>query len=247
MELLARGAGAEQVFDDFERLMRNRDEINLDKIFSASINSNNSPVLVQIREFAQCRASDIREELESLGDSGVGKWSLDLTNTALFTLLANWGTEYEQLTAICDNSKPLEHQQLLFDAMINRPDRQYSNAFGKAHPITFNLSGPLVLADSKLTPGIQLADAVSAAAVYATVNSGDEHSEKWKRLIPKFGHYGSIFPELDMLDLKDKSVQRNAVVLCELHSRAKKGESLTDGMCDYIGLITHKLITTPMF
>lgn len=247
VEFLARGAGAEQIFEEFEDLMRSRKEEGLDTIFSASTHPENSPILIQIREFAQSRAEDIRSELASLTDDGIGKWILDLTNTALFSLLANWGLEFDQVTAICDNSKPLQHQQSMFDAMINRKDRHFSSAFGQEHPITFNLSGPLEFADSKITHGIQLADAVSAAAVYALSNVSNEHNEKWKSLIPEIGHYGSIFPEMDKLNLRDRATQRNAVLLMELHSRAKNGQSLTQGIPEYLEVITRKLITHPIY
>lgn len=175
VEFLARGAGAEQIFGDFESLMRSRNTEGLEAVFSSSTHPENSPILVQIREFAQHRAEDIRAELASLGDDGVGKWILDLTNSALFTLLANWGLEFEQVTAICDHSKPLQHEQSLFNVMINRQDRQFSAAFGKEHPITFNLSGPIQFSDSKTTHGIQLADAVSG--LYA-VSCGMRQSQR---------------------------------------------------------------------
>lgn len=247
VEFLARGAGAEQIFGDFESLMRSRKTEGLEAIFSSSTHPENSPILIQIREFAQHRVDDIRAELASLGDDGVGKWILDLTNSALFTLLANWGLEFEQVTAICDHSKPLQHDQSLFNSMINRNDRQFSAAFGIEHPITFNLSGPIQFSDSKTTHGIQLADAVSAAAVYALSNTGNEHVERWKTLIPAMGHYGSIFPEFDTLNLKDLSAQRNAVVLMELHSRAKEGRHLIERMPEYLHLVSQRLLTHPIY
>lgn len=247
VEFLAREAGAEHIFGDFESLMRSRNKEGLEAVFSSSTHPENSPILVQIREFAQHRAEDIRAELASLGDDGVGKWILDLTNSALFTLLANWGLEFEQVTAICDHSKPLQHEQSLFNVMINRQDRQFSAAFGKEHPITFNLSGPIQFSDSKTTYGIQLADAVSAAAVYALTNTGNEHVERWRALIPAIGHYGSIFPEFDTLNLKDLSAQRNAVVLMELHSRAKGERHLTEGMPEYLHFVNQRLLTHPIY
>ncbi len=247
VEFVARGAGAEKIFEEFEALMRSRNTEGLESIFSSSIHQDNSPILIQIREFAQHRANDIRAELTSLSDDGVGKWILDLTNSALFTLLANWGLEYEQLTAICDHSKPLQHEQSLFNAMIGRQSRQFSAAFGTEHPITFNLSGPIQFSDSKTTHGIQLADAVSAAAVYALSNTGNEQVERWRSLIPVIGHYGSIIPEIDTLNLKDLSAQRNAVVLYELHSRAIDGRNLIEGMPEYMHIVSQTLLTHPLY
>jgi hypothetical protein len=70
--------------------------------------------------------------------------------------------------------------------------------------------------------------------------------EKWKALIPVIGHYGSIFPELDTLNLRDISAQRNAVILMELHSRAKEGRNLIEGMPEYLHLVSQKLLTYPI-
>lgn len=247
VEFLARGAGAEQIFEDFEKLMRTREINNLENIFSSSTHPENSPILTQIREFAQHRSDDIRAELDSLCNSGVDKWVLDLTNSALFTLLANWGLEFEKITAICDHSKPLQHDQTLFNAMIDRQDRHFTAAFGDEHPITFNLSGPIQFSDSKTAHGIQLADAISAATVYALSNNDSEHAEKWKSLIPSIGHYGSIFPEVDTLNLKDHTTQMNALILMELHSRAKERRSLIEEMPEYINFIYQRLLSKPLF
>jgi hypothetical protein len=247
LEFIARGAGAEEIFSEFEALMNTKDESSLEGIFSSSANHENSPIITKIREFAQYRAKDIREELSSLGDSGVGKWILDLTNTALFTLLAHWGTEFDEVTAVCDPSKPLQHQQTMFDAMIGRKDQLFSERSGKRHPITFNLSGPIEFKDSKTTHGIQIADAVAAAAVYVFSGADDDHARRWRSILPSIGHYGSIIPDRDELNLKDGRAQRNAIVLLELHSRAINGVSLIDGMPEYVQLITKRLITNPIW
>lgn len=247
MEFVARGAGAEQIFREFEDLMRSKREGELEGIFSSSVHPENSPVLTQIREFAQYRADDIREELVTLSGISLGKWILDLTNTALFTLLANWGTEHEQLTAVCDHSDPLKEDQSLFKAMIDRKIQVFSDVFGKRHPITFNLAGPVQFCDSKVTHGIQIADAVAAAAVHVISGADDEHARKWREVVGRCGHYGSILPDMDAIDLGRIDVQRNALVLTELHERAKKGISLIEGMPEYMVLITRMLQDQPVF
>lgn len=247
VEFEARGAGAEAIFAEFEELMRTRDENRLEAIFASSIRAENSPIITQIREFAQCQGDAIRAELISLGEVGVGKWILDLTNTSLYTLLANWGTQYREITAICDPSKPLQHNQGIFNAMVGRNREQvFSDLIGERHPITFNLSGPIEFADSKMTHGIQIADAVAAATVYVFSGTEDEHTERWRPILGKIGHYGSIIPDRDEINLKDRRAQRNAVLLLELHSRAKEGRSLIDGMAEYIQLVTRKLATHPI-
>lgn len=172
---------------------------------------------------------------------------MDLTNTALYTLLANWGSEYAEITAICDPSKPLQHDQGIFNAMVGRKQEQmFSDLMGERHPITFNLSSPLQFADSKTTHGIQIADAIAAAAVYVFSGAQDEHSNRWREIIPTIGHYGSIIPDRDDIDLKDRRVQRNAIILMELHSRAKESRSLIHGMSEYLQVVSRRLSTHPI-
>lgn len=246
IEFVARGAGAEAIFTEFESLMRSKNQNNIDALFSTSIHPNNSPIMTQIREFALSQRENIKNELESLPGEGAGKWILDLTDTSLFTLLANWGVEHEQLTAICDNSKPLQHDQTLYNAMINRTDKRYSNFSGEEHPITFNLSGPIELVDSKTHHGVQLADAIAAACVHAATETTDNETQKWKQLLPEIAIYGSVMPEEEYIDLKKYEVQRNAVVLHELHSRSMKGQSLLEGMGEYLQIISQELIYNPL-
>jgi hypothetical protein len=218
----------------------------LQSLFSSSADKENSPTLLQIREFAQSQLDSIGEELLSLPGEGISKWVLDITDTALFTLLANWGKEYDQLTAVCDNSQPLQENQDLFNVMIGRTDRHFSNLFGERHPITFNLSGPLQLVDSKQVHGVQLADAIAATCVYATTGTQGNHADAWRRLLPEFAIYGSMLPDADHVDLDRYEVQRNAVVLIEMHSRATKGLSLSDGMSEYIQRVSETLTYKPI-
>lgn len=45
---------------------------------------------------------------------------LDLTTTSLFGLLTSWGERAEQLEVTCDQSKPVQADILVFNAMVNR-------------------------------------------------------------------------------------------------------------------------------
>ncbi|WP_186229950.1 DUF3800 domain-containing protein [Burkholderia gladioli] len=246
LEFSARGAGAEEIFREFEELMRSGDEEKLPTIFSSSVHPENSPVIAQIREFAQLRSDDIREELSALKNSGAGKWILDLTNTALYTLLASWGMQYSSITAICDPSKPLQHDPHIFESMIGREGKLFSDFGDERHPITFNLSGPLEFADSKKTHGIQIADAVAAAAVYVFSNASDEDVQKWRTTILPVATFGTIMPDFDEVRLRNFRVQRNALLLMELHARAKAGKSLTEGMPEYISALSRRLAANPI-
>lgn len=247
VELTVRGAMAEEIFEDFEKLMRTGDFEGLKALFSSSKNGDVSPILEKICDFAIHNKDAVIEELNGYAGEGAGKWVLDLTNTALFSLLAEWGQEYDQLTAYCDQSKPLSEDQEIFNVMVNREDKKYSHVAGMESPITFNLKEPLKLVDSKIVHGVQLADAIAGAFAYACDNENqDEYAEKWRSMIEEHVVFGSVFQDYDHLDLSKLEVQRNVVLLQELTERSKNGISLTEDIGEYINFITVALKANPL-
>lgn len=130
--------------------------------------------------------------------------------------------------------------------MIGRKEQAFSFSSGIMHPISFNLSGPIQFADSKVTHGTQLADALAAAAVWVFSGAEDDHTNKWKDFMHRVCCYGSMLPELDILTLKDFRAQQNTALLLELHSRATKGLCLTQGIEKHVRL-TSKLLLKPPF
>ena len=242
VEFIARGAGADEIFNEFESLMREMDEPRLASLFSSSVHRENSPILTQIREFAIHRIDDIRGELDSLRGGVTGKWILDLTGSALGSLLAHWGLMYDEMTAICDESKPLMEKNDFFDGMIGRKGETIfvDSPIGK-QPLTFNLSGPIQFASSAVEHGIQIADTLAAAAVFAVSNPDDPMAQKWAAMLPEIGKYGSILPDFDHLDLNGMPAKLNAIVLMELHSRTIKKKNLLEEMPEYVHFMTQAL------
>jgi hypothetical protein len=242
VEFLARGMGAEEIFKEFESLMREMDENKLTGLFSSSVHRENSPVFTQIREFAIHQVDDIKGELDSLRGGVAGKWVLDLTDSALSNLLAHWGLMYDEITAICDESKPLMENNDFFNSMIGRKGETVfiDSPTGK-QPLTFNLSGPIQFASSAVEHGIQIADTLAAAAVFAVSNADDPFAQKWAAMLPEIGKYGSVMPDFDHLDLNQIPAKLNSVVLMELHSRATKKENLLENMDGYVQFMTHAL------
>jgi hypothetical protein len=247
LELFVRGAMAEEIFEDFEKLMRTGDFDGLKALFSASKSEGISPVLELICDFAIHNKASVINELNGYVGEGAGKWVLDLTNTALFSLLAEWGQKYDELTAYCDQSKPLSEDQEIFKVMINREDKKFTHVAGMDSPITFNLKEPLNLVDSKIVHGVQLADAIAAAFAYACDHDNeDEYALKWRGMIEESVIFGSVFQDYDYLDLTKLEVQRNAILLQELTQRSKDGVSVTEGIGEYIEFITRALRETPL-
>lgn len=247
VEFSVRGVMAEDIFEDFERLMRTGDFEGLKALFSASRNEGISPFLEQIYDFAMHNKDSVVRELDGYAGEGAGKWVLDLTNTALFSLLAEWGQEYDQLTAYCDQSKPLSDDRDMFDIMVDREDKKLSHIADINSPITFNLKEPINLVDSKIVHGVQLADAIAGAFAYACDRENqDEYAVKWRGMIEEHVIFGSVFQDYDHLDLSKLEVQRNAILLQELVDRSRNGVSLTEGIGEYIKFITIFLRENPL-
>ena len=82
----------------------------------------------------------------------------------MFSILCDWGKEFNQLKVFCDVSKPLKENKELFDVWIGIEDKIYFDFFqGVEEPITFNLSQEVQFVESDKFPGIQIADVAAAA------------------------------------------------------------------------------------
>lgn len=240
VEFMARGAGAEQIFEEFQALMRDPSDGKLSSLFAASKHPENSPIVTQIREFAQHRAADIKEELDSLCGSATGKWVLDVTCSSLHGLLAHWGMKYDAITAICDNSKPLQQSGDFFDAMVGNEKQLFGGFDGVKHPMTFNLTGPIDFRDSKSSHGIQLADALAGAAIHVWSGNTDDYAKKWQEILSPIANL-PILPDTNEINLRRPDARRNAVLLHALHDRATSGKSLIEGMPELIVMISRRL------
>lgn len=240
VEFMARGAGAEQIFEEFQALMRDPSDGKLTSLFAASTHPENSLIIAQIREFAQHRAADIKDELDSLSGSATGKWVLDVTCSSLHGLLAHWGMKYDAITAICDNSKPLQQSGDFFGAMVGNEKQLFGGFDGARHPMTFNLTGPIDFRDSKSSYGIQLADALAGAAVHVWSGNTDDHAKKWREILAPIANL-AILPDTNEINLRRPDVRRNAFLLHELHDRATSGRSLIEGMPELIVMISRNL------
>lgn len=238
---------AEEIFEDFEKLMRTLDDTALTHIFSALSFPNISPVLELIKTFCVHHRATILEELDGLKGTGAGKWILDLTDTALFTQLGSWGEKHEQLEVFCDRAKPLEANKDMFNVMINRKDKIYNEFINKEQPITFNLASEIKLVDSVDYPGIQLADVAAGAAAFMFQNPREDHSQEWLRFATKIVHPLSILPELDTVDLTTFEAQRNFLLLQELVTRSENGTPLLEDIGEFVKTISIGLRHYPLF
>ena len=244
----ARTERAQQLLDDFETLMRDKDVSSLEKIFDPKglvIDFNNP--LDQILTFALCHSDKIRKEISALSEiDGVSRWALELTATSLFWLLSLWSERFDIMEVFCDESKPLYENQSLFEANIGRTDRIYMK-LGKQPEmaLTYNLKGPIVFLDSKTSPGIQIADVISSSIAYAFKNREEDCSEEWLKLAEPMLTPICIVPDPEEIDLTKRDPLINAAILDELVHRTIEGRSLLIGIEDYIKQMRQAYMISP--
>lgn len=212
------------VLDDFQQAMRNLVE---GKPIFSPVGVDESQPMRYMAAFYRGNEQAIREELESLQGTGTDKWVLDLTSTALHSLLCEWAESFESLDVTCDESKPLAANQALHSAMVGNTRRAYHLLLGTRQRITYNLSGPIELARSIDTPGLQLADVVASttAAVFERPDDA-ELAPLRERAIQGCAENVIVLPMLAEVDLNSLAVQRNYLVLRELADRSECGERL---------------------
>lgn len=104
----------------------------------------------------------IRREFEAVHQLGaVGAWILDMSLPGVRWNVSYWAKRAENLVVVCDNSKPL-YQQADFLSLALQANGDHPELTGPDYKLGAGIS-TLELADSKSTPGLQLADVVAGA------------------------------------------------------------------------------------
>jgi hypothetical protein len=241
-DLCIKSASAEELFSGFERLMRSQSTNNFDSLFAQrTVKRRSRSVAREIVTFWHAQQQAVRDELSTIKSLGaIGLWTLDLTDTALFSLLCHWGQKFDQLDVNCDESKPLfEYLNVpdgLFAGMIGREDKQFVTVGNRQHCVTFNLMRPIALVDSKAVPGIQIADAVSGSLAFALRNKNDQTAQEWLSMFDSASAIGSenLVPNADDADVRTPEGARNRAVFQELMKRCREGRDLLEGIEDFI-------------
>jgi len=231
---LAQEQRADDILRDFARAMRGIGPVNL------PVFSGNSPGIVQLQDpleqiatFCFVHRAIISNEIEGLGEIDLGKWSLDLTSTSLFSVLSHWGEKFDQLAVYCDDAKPLR-QVPVPEVFVNREEKIYQVIGGRRKLFTPNLAHIPKLVRSEDFPGIQIADVLASACRKALQDRSDKDSNRWiNALTPRISGE-SVWHDLERVDLDSPKAMLNAVILLELVERSVKGKDVLDGMGDFI-------------
>jgi hypothetical protein len=175
MEMLAVPNSKEWILD-FQDWVRRGDHGRLEQLVKRL--GKGEGLIAMIRDFVAGYRQEIMGEIEGLRrDTGeMNPWILDLTTTALFNLLTDFGAEYRQIDVVCDEAAPLKTNAPFFNVMIDRTDRPTIALGGATRPVTFNLKQEIRLMSSKTVAGLQLADLCAGAV--ANVLNGPTHSHR---------------------------------------------------------------------
>ncbi|MEG4056441.1 MULTISPECIES: DUF3800 domain-containing protein [unclassified Microcoleus] len=241
LDFVCRSEEAEKIFSDFQNLMRKKPNY----LFSSSETPDMSP-LDDIKTFCIHHRDTINQELNSLQGTDIGKWILELSTSALFSILCDWGKEFNQLKVFCDVSKPLKENKELFDVWIGIEDKIYFDFFqGVEEPITFNLSQEVQFVESDKFPGIQIADVAAAACAYAFKEGVNQNTESWIEHIPGMVIGKSVIPDESYTDPNTLDATRNLILLRYLAEKSINKQPLLDGIEEFLSAVTHDLNLNP--
>ncbi|MGH1444923.1 MAG: DUF3800 domain-containing protein [Cognatishimia sp.] len=216
---------------EFEAFMRSLDPEDAPGLLHYSPGTEPDPLIGQVLRFARGYNIVIARETAHLRDTDdQGKWVLDLSASAVFSHLAEWGERHALLEVTCDDSKPLRAISGFMDVMINRPEQRVFEGFGKRRPLTWTMSGSINFASSDTHNGVQLADLVAGVTrVIPLVGENLELSRLAELVFPHL-HEDCIMPDFEHIDLGRDEVAVNWLVLEELASRADRGDDALEGM-----------------
>lgn len=223
---------AESALVDFQQLMRDRDSSSLSRVLEriASIEEGQEGFLQTLSTILICNQPAIQSELSMFEGNGRNegpvRWILELTNTALRSLLAELsGPEMEPLIVTCDDSKPLREDTSFINAMVGRTDYHEVRFEDRTCQLTFNLKEPIHFGDSKNVAGIQLADIAATSATYALKHRDESFTKYWFDTHLSAVCEG-VFPDPEEFDLAKPHVVKNTFILQALADRSVKKQSL---------------------
>lgn len=231
------GEPPHQMAEEMQAFMRSFDPDDASKLFAANQASDESSVVLDcVLRFARGYAPTIAAESRSLQpqESLTGKWTLDLTTTALFSLtLQGWGLRYPSIDLLCDDSKPLKDMAHIFDGWVGRTDRPEITDGRRASPIGMNLAGPMRFGSSLDHPTIQIADVLSGASADFIKLRGTPEFAAFGSWLDRHIHQNHLLPDDDVIDTTQLGPRVNLAVLRELARRADAGADPLAGMEEF--------------
>lgn len=233
---------AHETIKQFQSYMRTLDHENApilfeNKDFEVPLEQlENAPPFDLILRFARGYRETIIKDNADLSELAVdgGKWTIELSASALWSHLNHWGQFNKPLSINCDASKPLQAIASHFSGDENDPAIQRAKAAGHPGPLGWKTTGPIVFMDSRNSPAIQLADLVAGLTVAVVSEKIDDQdrAKTFGAMLRPATLVDSIFPDFEMIDLNQRQPMVNYLVLYDLALRAEKNADPHEGLKD---------------
>lgn len=185
-----------------------------------------------IKTIVVTHAAVVRDHVLEARQLAFGDWLLDLTCTALLTLLMQIDGD-EPLRVICDESKPLAADISIFDRFVDNsnvsPDVMLNDL--RLRPI--NLAEPISPRKSHLEAGLQLADLVAGSVANAVKNA--DHARAGS-IAEALEGCRSVWVKTDVsyVDPRQLRARVNLDLLMLLAMRCAHGEDLFDRIEEFV-------------
>lgn len=234
--MYATGAPPHAMAEELQAFMRSFDPVDAPLLFAGRTTGDDSAAVINcVLRFARGYAGLIAERTANLRaeEDLTGKWTLDLTTTALYSLvLFGWGHRHPRIDILCDDSKPLRAMAHVFDGWIGRKDAIEAPSPHSPATVSMraNLAGPLRFGSSSEHPTIQIADVLSGTSADYVRAPQDPALSGWGGFLDRHIHRDSILPDGDLIDTRQLAPRVNLAVLHELARRADLGLDPLDGM-----------------
>jgi hypothetical protein len=151
-----------------------------------------------------------------------GRWTLDLSTSGLWSHLNFWGRKGKLLSVRCDESKPLSANVVNFTGDDNDPGIRRQRRKRNPEPLGWKLLEPVVFANSRNHPAIQLADIAAGTAVYAMGHGLPDECRAIAESLERHTHAHSIMPDYSVIDPSTRPAMVNALILYDLAKRAER-------------------------
>ena len=231
-------SGGEEATRQFQRYMRGLNENDAPLLFSTirsplNDDAREHPFELVLR-FAHGYRSRIIEDNSDLNVAlpDGGKWILDLSASAVWSHLNHWGNFNRPLKVQCDTSKPLQASIERFSGDENDPAILRARLMGRTERMGWELHSPIDFVDSRDHPAVQIADVIAGTAVYLLANQSQTVDPLIRESLDAQMMRDSIFPDFDVVDLRQREPAVNFLILYDLAKRAEANADPFSGLAE---------------
>lgn len=217
------GANAAETIQQFQAYMRSMDESKAPLLFDRQDKNEREHPFDMIWQFAHGYRERIVADNADIGQHtpDAGRWTLDLSVSALWSHLNHWGQQGLPLRVACDASKPIQAFAGKLSGDQQDPAIVRAQLMRSGGNLGYALAEPVAFVDSRNHPSVQVADMIAGSLVFA-LNKGmpDDFDETIERIETGILR-DSITPNYDIVDIKERGPAVNWLILSHLADKAK--------------------------